>query len=184
VNNHTREAIEGFQATNTERLGDMKGYSYYVQLGFWPLGNRDLNGGPPGYFKPTHLDLTKPDEDPKRALQLLVKWEQLHVKYSSASRQSSTPDANNIDGTIKVNVLELGANYWATKNIRFSANWAFDMFPGSEPVDPTTDGGPKQGPDQRAIAPAQTLPKDTKETGARDEGHVLHEILFRVAAAI
>jgi hypothetical protein len=180
VSNGTREAVDTFQSTNTERFGTMKGYAYYVQLGFWPIGNQDIQG-PPGYENPTHVDLAKKDSAPKRALQLLVKWEQLHVDYDSAAR-AGTPDAKNVDGTIKVNALSLGANYWATKHLRMSVNYVLDTFPDSAPTSASTAGGPTQGASQRAVAPAQTLPKGVNDS-ARDDGHVLHELLFRVAVA-
>jgi len=181
VHNETREALEGFQATNTERLGTLEGYSYYVQLGWWPLGNRDINGVP-GYGKPIHIDFDKQVESPKRALQLLAKWEQLHVNYDSAAR-GGVVDTTNLDGKIKVNVIELGANYWATKHIRISCNYLFNMFPDSAPSSSTTPTGPKQSSDQRAIAPAQTLDKGVDDD-ARDNGHALHELLFRFAVAL
>lgn len=180
VNNHTREALEGFQATNTERLGAMKGYSYYVQVGYWPLGNAFINGTP-GTARPTHVDLSKPVREPKWALQLLAKWEQLHVDYDSASRKGA-PDPKNIDGTIKVNALSFGANLWATKHVRFSANYVLDMFPGSAPTDPSDPSHAAQSPAQRAVAPANTLPKQVNPE-ARDTAHVLHELLFRAAVA-
>jgi hypothetical protein len=182
VDNGTREAIDGFQSTNTERFGSMKGYSYYIELGIWPLGNRDINGTP-GYENPTHVDLDKPDApEPKQALQLLVKWEQLHAKYESASKMG-TADSKNVDGDIKANAFELGANYWATKHVRLTCNYVLNMFPGSEPVKPTTATSPAQTADQRAIAPGQTLSPGVNDD-ARDNAHVLHELLFRVAVAL
>ena len=182
ISNGTREAVEGYQATNSERFGTMKGYSYYVQLGFWPIGNRDINGIP-GYENPTHVDLKKADDRPKTALQLLIKWEQLNLEYKSADR-SGDADANNIDGKIKVNAFSLGANYWATKHIRLSVNYVMNMFPGSAPVSATVKGtSPSQSSDQRAISPAQGLGKGINDD-ARDNGHMLHELIFRAAIAL
>lgn len=181
VNNHTREALEGYQSTNTERLGTMKGYSYYVELGWWPFGNAYINGMP-GVETPTHVDLKTPYNEPKWALQLLAKWEQLHVTYDSASR-AGTPDAKNIDGAIKVNALSFGANLWATKHVRFTANYVLDMFPGSAPVSPDNPSNPAQSSAQRAVAPANTLPKGNISPEARDTAHTLHEVLFRAAVA-
>ncbi|MBI5535529.1 MAG: hypothetical protein HY898_22555 [Deltaproteobacteria bacterium] len=173
VKNQTREALEGYEATNTERFGDLHGYAYYVQAGFWPLGQRDINGTP-GYENPTHLDLKKPvPSTPPQALQILVKWEQLNTTYNSASR-SGTPDSKNIDGKIKVNALSLGANYWATKHIRLSANYVLNAFPGSK-GDATSD--------QRAMSPANQLKKGINDD-ARDNAHFFHELLFRVAVAL
>jgi phosphate-selective porin len=169
IQNNTREAFEGFQATNSERFGDIRGYSYYVMLGYWPLGNRDINLKPGYSTRPLRVDFSKPDPvDPPQALQLLVKWEQLALNYLSSSRAGAS-DPNNIDGDIKVNVLELGANYWATRHIRLSANYAIDMFPNSLSAKSQTS-------DQRAVAPGNTV--------GRDDTHSLQELIFRVAVAL
>jgi phosphate-selective porin OprO and OprP len=182
IKNNTREALEGYQASNTQRFGDMKGYSYYVMLGFWPLGNRDVNGLP-GYENIAHVDFKKPDPaTAKQALQLLVKWEQLALTYSSASRDGAV-DAKNIDGDIKVNAFSLGANFWATKHIRLSANYVLNMFPDSAPTSATAAGGPVQSSNNRAIAPGNTLGAKVNDD-ARDNAHTLHEIIFRAAVAL
>ncbi len=182
IKNNTREAIEGYETTNTERMGDMSGISYYLQLGFWPIGTRDINGAP-GYENMPHVDFKKPVvTKPPRALQLLAKWEQLALTYSSASR-AGIADAKNIDGDIKVNAFSLGANYWITKHIRLSANYVLNMFPDSAPTSVTAQGGPVQTGTNRAIAPGNTLSKGVNDT-ARDTAHEVHELLFRVAVAL
>ena len=181
VQNNTREAVEGFQLTNTERLGSMKGLAYYVQFGVWLFGPRDVNGVP-GYETPTHVDLSKADpETPPQALQLLVKWEQLKVTYDSAGR-GGVADAKNVDGDIKVNALSFGANWWATRHVRLTANYVANMFPDSAPTSETTKGGVVQTSAQRAIAPGNTVAKGVNDA-ARDGGHILHEVLFRAAVA-
>jgi phosphate-selective porin len=181
INNQTREAIEGFQATNTERAGSIHGTSYYAQLGIWAMGKRDINGVP-GYENPSHLDFKKPDPAPARALQLLVKWEQVRLNYASAGRDG-VADAKNIDGDIKVDAFSFGANLWFTKHVRLSANYVVNMFPDSAPTKATSAGGPVQGSSQRAIAPGNTLAAGVNDN-ARDNAHVLHELLFRVAIAM
>jgi Phosphate-selective porin O and P len=182
IKNNTREAIEGYESTNTERLGDMSGYSYYVQLGFWPIGNRDINGKP-GYENMPHVDFSKPDPVmPPRAVQLLVKWEQVALTYASASR-AGIADAKNIDGDIKVNAFSIGANYWITKHIRLSANYVLNMFPDSAPTSVTNQGGPVQTSANRAIAPGNTLGKGVNDD-ARDNAHEVHELLVRAAIAL
>lgn len=182
VSNGTREALEGYQATTSDRFGRLRGVSYYAQVGFWPFGKRDINGVP-GYGNPPRLDFSKPDPVvADRALQLLAKWEQLSLSYKSASR-SGTPDPKNIDGDIKVNALSFGVNYWATKHVRFTLNYVLNMFPDSAPVSPSAAGGPQQTPDQRAQAPGNTLAKGVDDH-ARDNAHTLHEILARFAIAL
>lgn len=183
IRNETREAIDGFQATNTERLGTIKGSSYYVQVGYWPLGNRDINGMPGDENLPK-IDWSKPDTNPPaRALQLLAKWEQVILSYSSASRGGKA-DSKGIDGDIHVNALSLGANYWATKHVRLSVNYIANMFPDSEPLSQTkSTGGPTSNSSQRALAPGNTLGQGVNDD-ARDNAHVLHELIFRFAVAL
>jgi hypothetical protein len=182
VNNRTREAIEGFQATNTERLGAIKGTAYYVTLGWWPFGHRDVNGVP-GYENPAHLDFKKQaPRHPLQSLQLLAKWEQLSLKYEGASREG-TPDAKGIDGSIKANVFEIGANYWATKHMRLGVNYGINMFPGSAPASPTKAGDPTWSSDQRAVAPGNTIEKGVNDD-ARNGASVLHELMFRFGVAL
>ncbi len=188
VKNETREAVESFQSTNSERFGDLKGFAYYVQLAVWPMGGREILGNP-GYQNPSHVDLKKPDAPTlKTAVQIVAKWEQLNAKYESASR-AGTKDATNNDGSIKVNAFSLGINYWATKHVRLSANYVLNMFPSSAPVSPVSASVAKQGEDQRAVAPANLLPKCAPgatvpcNDDARDNAHVLHEVLFRAAVA-
>lgn len=128
VKNNTREALDGLEASNTERFGDIEGISYYAMVGFWLLGKRDINGVP-GYGNPPRLDWTKSDPiEPPHALQLLAKWEQVSLKYASASR-TGVADSKSVDGSIRVNALSLGVNYWATKHVRLSLNYVYDVFP-------------------------------------------------------
>ncbi len=182
IDNGTREAIEGFEATNSERFGAMKGWSYYVQLGVWPFGKRDINGLP-GYDGPAHVDFSKADPvEPAFALQLLAKWEQIGLNYASASR-SGKADSKNVDGSIKVDAFSLGANFWVTKHVRFTANYVATLFPGSAPVKPTTAKSPAQTSAQRAIAPGNTLNPGVDDA-ARNTADIVHEFLFRVGVAL
>ena len=183
VNNHTREAQDGDQGSGTSlRRGGIHGVSYYIQAGLW-LGKRDVNGLP-GYENMTHVDFSKPDGPPANSVQLLAKWEQLSLKYASASR-AGTVDTKNIDGDIKVNAFSLGVNYWATKHIRLTANYVLSMFPDSAPTSVSTKGssGPLQSASNRALAPGNTLSPGVNDN-ARDNAQALHEFLLRCAVAL
>jgi len=181
VDKGTREAAEGFQTATSPRFGSLRGYSYYVEFGYWPLGNRDINGLP-GVQSPPHVDFSKPEKaTPERALQLLAKWEQVRLNYSSA-RRAGTPDATNNDGDIRVNAFSLGANYWLTKHVRLTVNYILNQFPDSRPVSPSQSGQPKQTATQRAFAPANQLATGVADD-ARENAHVLHEVLARAAIA-
>ncbi|AKU97091.1 hypothetical protein AKJ09_03755 [Labilithrix luteola] len=182
IDNNTREAVEGFQATNNERFGDIHGISYYAQVGYWPFGQRDITGLP-GYETPPRIDWSKPDAAiAPRALQLLAKWEQVSLNYQSASR-AGTPDSKNIDGDIRANALSFGANYWASRHIRLSLNYVVNMFPDSAPASPSSPGGPVQTSNNRAVAPGNTIPVGV-DNEARNNAHTLHEILMRFAVAL
>jgi hypothetical protein len=115
-------------------------------------------------------------------VQLLLKWEQLNTKYSSATRAGTLDPMANIDGDIKVNAFSFGANYWASKHVRLTVNYVLNMFPGSAPTKATATGGPVQDSSQRAIAPGNTLDVGVNDE-ARDNAHLLHELLARVAVA-
>jgi phosphate-selective porin len=182
INNQTREYQDGFPG-NSERFGHMKGFAYYVAASIWPMGGRDIQG-PMGYENPTHVDLKKADTAPKQALQLLLKWEQMSLDYESAD-VSGTAESTNIDGKIKVNVVEVGANYWLTKHLRFSFNYLANMFPDSGPTSATNAAAGQSNTwsaDQRARAPGNTIGKGNNDD-ARDSAHMFHEFLFRAAVA-
>lgn len=167
VHNETREAVEGLQARETNRYGDIHGIAYYAQVGYWPFGNRDINGVP-GYGNPPRLDWSRADPViPNRALQLLAKWEQVSLAYRSASR-FGVVDAKNVDGQIRVNALSLGANYWATRHVRITLDYMLNLFPDSAPL-------AKQTQSNRAIAPANSVGR---------QGQALNELVARFAIAL
>jgi phosphate-selective porin len=181
IDKGTREAVDGMQAAPSPRFGSLRGYSYYLELGYWPLGNRDINGLP-GVQNMPHVDFAKPDKAiPERALQLLAKWEQVHLTYASA-RRSGSPDVKNVDGDIRVDAFSLGANYWLTKHLRFTVNYVLNVFPDSAPSSASAAGSPAQTSKQRAQAPGNTLPAGVNDD-ARSNAHVLHEALARFAVA-
>jgi phosphate-selective porin len=173
VKNNTREANEG-TLQNSLRFGDLNATGYYAEIGYWPIGHRDINGLP-WIGLPKTLDLTKPAKPPEQAVQLVVRWEGLNGTYSGASRLGA-PDPKGIDGDIKVNTLGFAANYWATKHLRLSMNYIVNMFPDSAPTSAWTSA-------QRAEAPGNTLKAGINDD-ARNNAHMLHELLFRVAVAL
>jgi phosphate-selective porin len=175
---NTREAVDGYQLSPfTQRLGDLRGYGWYAQAGYWIIGDHDVVGYP-SYGRPVHIDLTAPQRKHTQGLQALVKFEQLRLDYSGAARGGSL-DSKTPNGEINVDTVELGINYWATKHLRIGFNYDLNIFPDSAPVSPTIPGGPQQGPQQRAVAPAQLLAKGSDD-GARDSGHTLNELSVRV----
>jgi hypothetical protein len=174
----TREAVDGFQLSPfTERRGAFKGYGYYAAVSYWVLGDRDIVGHPT-YQRPLHLDLASPQKPAKHGLQALARFEQMHLTYGGASR-AGVDDPNTPSGDVDVTSFTLGMTYWATRHLRVSVNYGYYVFPGSEPTSASSKGGPVQTASQRAIGPAQNLPKGVDD-GARDGAHDVHEISARV----
>ncbi len=174
----TREAVDSYQLSPfTERTGDLHGYGWYAQVGYWVVGDHDIVG-PPTYGRPIHLDLTKPQKRPQEGVQVLAKFERLHLTYDGNSR-GGAPDSMTPNGDIDVDAVEFGVNYWATRHLRVGVNYSLFLFPGSAPVTASEPGGPVQGPGQRAVAPGQLLAKGVDDR-ARDTGHDIHEIQVRV----
>lgn len=173
----TREAIDGYQLSPfTERTGTLEGYGYYVQAGYWIVGNRDIVGLP-SYGRPLHADLAAPAKPAKHGLQALARFEKLMLSYAGATR-GGLLDPKTPNGDIEVNAITLGVNYWATRHLRFGVNYGVYQFPGSAPVTASTRGGPVQTPSQRAVAPAQSLTPGADDD-ARDNGHSVHELQAR-----
>ncbi|WP_234023065.1 porin [Sorangium cellulosum] len=134
--NNTREAVEGYQLTNTERLGQVKGLGWYVQLSAWPVGDAFVTGDPGYSPRPAKVDLAKPVEKPKSGLEVAALLAGINATYDGASREGAydenTPGAAEGPGT-DLNVMQLGlsANYWHTKNVRLSVNYNAYLTPGS-----------------------------------------------------
>lgn len=167
VANNTREAVEGYQLTNTERLGRVRGLGWYAQLSAWPLGDAYVNGDP-GFMRPTKVDLAKDPGKPKKGLEVLAIVAGVHADYAGAAREG-TADAKTPGGAgdpAKITILQygLGANYWYTRHIRSSVNYTIYHTPGSA------------SGDNLAAVPAnfQQHHKDA---------HLLHELGARFAVA-
>jgi hypothetical protein len=115
------------------------------------------------------------------SVELLAKFEQLHLSYASASRVG-TPNAKSPDGDIDVDVVSFGATYWITRRVRLSLNYDLNIFPGSEPGTPSATGDPKQSSSQRAVGPAQGLAIGVDDS-AREGAHTLSELTARAQVA-
>ncbi|WP_269084092.1 porin [Sorangium cellulosum] len=165
--NNTREAVEGYQLTNTERLGQVRGLGWYVQLSAWPVGDAFVTGDPGYSPRPAKVDLTKEAEKPKSGLEVAAILAGINATYDGASRENggvydaNTPGAEGGPGTdLQVMQVGLGANYWHTKNVRLSVNYNAYLTPGS-------------GSDENLLrVPGNTL--------KRADAHALHELGARV----
>jgi len=127
VNNGTREAVDGFQLKNTERLGNIQGAGYYVQVSFWPWGDAFVVPDP-GLSRPPRLDLTKTGDVDKHGVEVSALFAGIDAKYDGASRGGSydanTPGASGgPPTTISVHEVGVGATYWHAQYLRISVNY-------------------------------------------------------------
>ena len=157
VANRTREAVEGYQLTNTERLGAMTGVGWYVQLSAWPLGDAFVQGDP-GFARPTHVDLDKEAEKPKRGLELLAIVSAVNAHYAGASR-GGVADGKTPAGDIDIFSYGAGLSYWHTKHLRLSINYIAYHTPGSASEENLAG-----------------VPGNQAKVGESKEAHLLHEL--------
>jgi hypothetical protein len=165
VANRTREGVEGYQLTNTERLGRVKGVAWYTQLSAWPLGDAFVNGDP-GMMRPPHIDFAK-KPDLKKGLEVYGIIAGVNGDYDGASRgggyDEKTPGAPGVAKNITIMQYGLGATYWYTKFVRATLNYNLYHTPLS-----TTS-------ENMALVPGNLV-----KPSADKEAHVLHEIGTRL----
>lgn len=120
--------MDGLQLSPfTERLGALKGWGYYAQMGYWVLGDHDILGYP-SYGRPIHVDLSQPQARARHGLQVVARLDQLGLGYRGASR-GGQDDAKTPNGNVDVTSFTLGVNYWATRHLRVSVNYGYYSLP-------------------------------------------------------
>jgi hypothetical protein len=166
--NDTREAVDGYQLTNSERFGRMKGVGWYGEVSAWPFGDPFV-APEPGIYRPKHLELgARPPVHTPHGLEMMVIGAGVNANYEGATRLGSTADPKGgTDGDITVYQLGVGATYWHTRLVRVTVNYMAYITPGSG------------GKDNTAVVPDNLRKLDD---GKPDQAHVLHELGARVAA--
>ncbi|MFT3776469.1 MAG: porin [Minicystis sp.] len=164
VTNRTREAVDGYQLTNTERLGVMRGLGWYGQISFWPVGDTFI-GGDPGMTRPRSPDLTKPPEAPKRGLELIALVGGINARYDATAR-GGPADAKTPNAPITIYQYAFAATWWTTRALRATVNYSIYHTPGSGSAD------------NLAAVPGNLA--KTPDPGA----HLLHELSARLALTL
>lgn len=175
VKKNTREALDGFQATNTERFGHLSGNAFYAQLGFWIMGSPALSGKP-GDTKPPKIAFPRGHSHvPMRGVELVVRGESLRATYVPGDRANA--DAVLLpEQDIKVDVLGAGVNYYATQHAKLSLNYGYYMFPGSFRHDNAAYAPGNLGCSRSRV---EKVPASLCHDGA----HSLHELGMRAQIA-
>lgn len=173
VANDTREALDGRQLVNTERLGRVKGAGWYAEFSAWPLGDAFVNGDI-GFFRPTHVDFNKELPKPKKGVQVMAIIAGVHADYQGAARGGTpdlkTPGTNGIPSNITVMQYGIGANYWHTRHFRAALNFIAYQTPGS--------GSPKENVRTNLAVVPGNLSKDAATAVGV---HFLYELSARIS---
>lgn len=169
VANDTREAVEGYQLTNTERLGELRGISWYGQLSVW-LGDAFVSGDPGFSPRPTKMDLSKEVDKPMKGLELVALIGGINATYDGAAREGTydpaTPGAPEGPGSdIKIMQIGFGANYWHTRYVRATVSYSMYSTPGSGSAD------------NLAVVPGNLLREPDLDA------HAIHELGARLAVS-
>jgi hypothetical protein len=168
VDDQTREAVDGYQLTNSERFGALKGVGWYAQLEGW-IGDPFISGDP-GFVRPAKVDFDHPHPDYfRKGLQIVAIVAGIDATYDGASRKGGydpkTPGAKGVATDVKIYQVGGGANFWYSRNFRVMFDYMAYLTPGSG------------SSDNLAVVPGNTL--KTPLTDA----HVIHEIGSRIALA-
>lgn len=130
VANNTREAVDGFQLTNTERFGRVKGVGWYAMVSFWGCCTDQLVSPEPGITRPVTVDLSKEDAI-KRGINVAAIAGGIHANYSGATREESLPDPNTPSADIDVYQFGGIVQYWYSWNFRAAIEYMLYFAPDS-----------------------------------------------------
>lgn len=164
VSNNTREAVDGFQLTNTERFGRVKGVGWYALASAWLFGDTFVTGEP-GVHRPVTVDLDQ-DAPMLRGLELFALAGGVHANYSGATREESQADELTPETDLSIIHFGGGLQYWYGHNFRAAINYTGYMTPNSE--DPESNA---------AIVPDNLRVEDN----AQGAGNFHHELAARLA---
>jgi hypothetical protein len=163
---HTREAIDGFTLTNTERLGSLTGVGMTGWVDWWAFGDERI-GTTIGRQKPPKLNLRKKVEY-KRGLELTALFSAILASYDGNSRggndDEKTPGSAGTPAT-DIDIFQFGAaaSYWHTRAVRLTLNYNIYFTPGSGTAE------------NLAVVPGNVV-DDTEDP----EANLLHELGTRV----
>src|SRR5262249_6619410 len=121
----TREALDGYVLTNSERFGRLRGAAWYVEISAWPFGERFLRPEP-GILDPRRID----PSDPLRfrtGLELLAIVSGIDARYDGSSRGGSKSAVSG--SSVEIYEAGLGASVWLTRHVRFAVNYLAYLSP-------------------------------------------------------
>jgi hypothetical protein len=109
------------------RGGKLEGYSTYLELYGWILGDVNFLDTPGLEPLPKMKKFTWAQE-PKWGLMLALKYEYTRFSVSGLPMGMGAPDP--AQGSYQVQTFEAGLNAWGTKHVRLTANYLFNYIDG------------------------------------------------------
>jgi phosphate-selective porin len=106
------------------RRGTLSGFGGYAQLSLWAYGAVRVNGQPAGRYIGIRAPKDRGNEFPF-GLQLVLRGEMMRLTYDSNARSREVDGATT---DIDVTAIAAGANYWATKHVRVTGQYALYTF--------------------------------------------------------
>jgi hypothetical protein len=126
VSRNTHEAVDGLQAVDVERDGNLHGIGWYFEASWWPLQWLHIIDGPPPelgeYPQPTHLELAKvPPKPDLEGLEFALLVAGVHAQYDASSRGGA---ADPTAPPSPIEIVQLGAalSFWRTRNVRITVS--------------------------------------------------------------
>jgi hypothetical protein len=169
LHNDTREAVAGFEATHTERLGRVEGLGWYASLAWWACfipGFDQLVTGEPGVVRPPSLDEAR-TPTLASALEASFLAGGIHGHYAPAGREGAA------DGLPRdsLTLYQIGGaiQFWYGAHLRATVEYMAYLAPASGDAATTT------------VVVPDNLPRSA---GSRGDGHTHHELTLRVAASL
>lgn len=107
----------------------LDGYGTYVEAYAWLLGGREMIEAP-GLESHPRLNLARPLDEPRWALQLLAKWDHVGFDVKGLPTPPAGTGTDPAEGHYAVDAIEIGVNAWCTKHVRLTANYAANFIGG------------------------------------------------------
>ncbi len=116
--------------------GNLEGYSGYIELFAWILG--DVNFiETPGLEPMPHIKRFAPAKEPVWGLRALVRYEQVNFNITgvpgTTDPVTGTTTADPSVGNYKLHQVGFGFDAWGTKHVRLTANYFFNYIDGDAP---------------------------------------------------
>lgn len=121
---HSSEGLRELSGTTAVRTAKLAGSGYYARLSWFAWGDPLINGLG-GMQNPAHLFGALKANKTADALQLVAQYDHVDLEVTPDDVPSS---ADALMGKRTIDSLGVGANYWYTKHVRFTADFFYNLY--------------------------------------------------------